>query len=184
MKWIRDEDFIRGNIPMTKFNIRILTMAYLSIEEGDRFLDIGGGTGSISIEAALQGARTWTIEREEEGVELIYKNKDKFQVDIDIIEGQAPEDLPDRKFNKCFIGGSRGQLPGIFDYLDSHLEGEGILCGNFIMMKNLQEFQGLLNKHKYKDIESQLIQSSYMDHIGLLRGNNPIFIVKGVKAND
>ena len=41
MRWIRDEEFIRGKVPMTKFNIRVLTMAYLSIEEGDRLLDIG-----------------------------------------------------------------------------------------------------------------------------------------------
>src|SRR5699024_1497907 len=175
---------IRGNIPMTKFNIRILAMAYLSIEEGDRLLDIGAGTGSVSIEAALQGAETWAIEREEEGIELIHQNTEKFGIDIHIIKGQASEDLPDKRFNKCFIGGSGGQLPNIFKYLDCHLEKEGILCGNFIMLKNLVKFQELLKKHKYKDIETQLIQASYIDHIGLLRGNNPIFIIKGVKSND
>lgn len=169
---------------MTKFNIRILNMAYLSIEEGDRLLDIGAGTGSVSIEGALQGAKTWSIERDEEGIELISKNKDKFDVNIHIIKGQAPEDLPDIKFNKCFIGGSGGQLENIFNYLDNHLEEEGILCGNFIMLKNLYKFQELLKKHNYKDIETQLIQASYTDHIGLLRANNPIFIIKGVKSND
>ena len=45
MKWIKDEEFIRGSIPMTKFNIRVLNMAYLSIEEGDNLLDIGAGQG-------------------------------------------------------------------------------------------------------------------------------------------
>lgn len=184
MKWIKDEDFIRGNIPMTKFNIRVLTMAYLSIKEGDRLLDIGAGTGSISIEAALQGAKVWAIEREEEGIELIYKNADKFQVNVSTIEGKAPEDLPDMKFNKCFIGGSGGKLQEIFTYLDKHLEDKGILCGNFIMLKNLHEFNELLLKHNYTEIETQLIQASYIDHIGLLRGNNPIFIIKGVKNND
>ena len=140
MKWIKDEEFIRGNIPMTKFNIRILTMAYLSIKEEDRLLDIGAGTGSISIEGALQGAKVWAIERKEEGIELINKNAEKFRVDIHTILGQAPEDLPNIKFNKCFIGGSGGKLREIFDYLEEHLEDNGILCGNFIMLKNLQEF--------------------------------------------
>ena len=42
---------------MTKFNTRILTVAYLSIEEGDKLLDIGAGTGSVSIEAGLQGLK-------------------------------------------------------------------------------------------------------------------------------
>ena len=87
MKWIKDEDFIRGNIPMTKFNVRVLTLGYLEIEEGDKFLDIGAGTGSVSIEAALHGANTCVIEREEEGIELIKSNAEKFNVNINIIKG-------------------------------------------------------------------------------------------------
>lgn len=169
---------------MTKFNIRVLTVGYLAIEEGDRFLDIGAGTGSISIEVALHGATTWAIEREVEGVELIKLNNDKFNANINIIEGQAPNDLPGIKINKCFIGGSRGQLKGIFDYLDTNLDDDGIVCGNFITLKNLNEFIELLKEYNYSDIETQLIQTSYMDKIGLMKGQNPIFIIKGVKTND
>jgi len=181
MKWIKDEEFIRGNIPMTKFNVRILTIGYLAIEEGDRFLDIGAGTGSVSIEAALHGAEVWAIEREKEGIDLINKNEDKFGVNINVIEGQAPIDLPIIKFNKCFIGGSGGKLEEILSYLDGNLEANGILCGNFITLKNLNEFIELLNKYKYYDIKTQLVQTSYVDRIGLMKGNNPIFIIKGVK---
>ena len=61
------------------------------------------------------------------------------------------------------------------------MEPEGILCANFVTLKNLNHFLQLLEKNQYTDIEVQLIQSSYMDTIGLMRGNNPIFIVKGVK---
>lgn len=57
--------------------------------------------------------------------------------------GQAPEDLPNIKFNKCFIGGSGGKLREIFDYLEEHLEDKGILCGNFIMLKKI--FKNLMN---------------------------------------
>lgn len=183
MKWIRDEDFIRGNIPMTKFNIRVLTIGYLGINKGDRFLDIGAGTGSISIEASLQGAKTWAIEREEDGINLIKENNDKFGTDISIVQGLAPKDLPDIKFNKCFIGGSGGKLKEIFKYLENHLEVNGVLCGNFITLNNLSEFLNLLKKYGYMNIETQLIQSAYMDKIGLLKGQNPIYIVKGVKSN-
>lgn len=181
MRWIKDEDFIRGNIPMTKFNVRILTLAHMNIGPGDRFLDIGAGTGSISIEASLQGAEVTAIETEEEGVSLIRENRDKFKADIEVIKGRAPKDLPDKKFNKVFIGGSKGELGNIFEYLDKHLEKDGLLCGNFIMLKNLYEFTDLLKAHNYTDIETHMIQASYMDRIGLLKGQNPIFIIKGVK---
>ena len=183
MKWIKDEDFIRGNIPMTKFNIRVLTIGYLGINQGDRLLDIGAGTGSISIEASLQGAKVWAIEREEEGVQLIKENNDKHEAEINIVQGHAPKDLPDIKFNKCFIGGSGGKLKEILKYLEDHLEENGVLCGNFITLNNLNEFLNLLKEYGYKDIETQLIQSAYMDKIGLLKGQNPIYIVKGVKSN-
>lgn len=184
MKWIKDEEFIRGNIPMTKFNVRILSIGHLAIEEGDRFLDIGAGTGSISIEAALHGAKVWSIEREEEGISLINHNNNKFNTRINIIKGQAPEGLPETKFNKCFIGGSGGRLDEIFLYLEKSLEANGILCGNFITLNNLTLFLNLLKRYNYKDIETHLIQSANMERNGLMKGQNPIYIVKGVKAND
>ena len=181
MKWIKDEGFIRGNIPMTKFNVRMLTIAHMNIHDGDRFLDIGAGTGSISIEASLQGAKVTAIETEEEGISLIRKNSEKFNTHIDLIQGRAPKDLPNKKFNKVFIGGSKGELGNIFQYLENNLEKDGLVCGNFIMLKNLNEFSQLLEKYKYKDIETHMIQAAYMDGIGLLKGENPIFIIKGVK---
>lgn len=180
-KWIKDEEFIRGNIPMTKFNVRALTISYLEINEGDKLLDIGGGTGSISIEASLQGANVVVIEREDEGVELIRKNMEKFDTKLNVIHGSAPQDLPEDKFNKCFIGGSGGKLKEIFEYLQVHLDDNGIVCGNFIMLKNLNEFLENLKKYNYKDVSVQLIQASYMDRIGLMKAHNPIYIVKGVK---
>lgn len=183
MKWIKDEEFIRGHIPMTKFNIRILTIGHLAIEKGDKLLDIGAGTGSVSIEASLQGAKVWAIEKDQEAIALIDSNNKKFNTNINIIEGYAPEALPHLKFNKCFIGGSGGSLKEIFQYLEDYLDKDGIVCGNFITLGNLNEFLNLLKEYNYGNIESHLIQSAYMDSIGLMKGQNPIYIVKGVKVN-
>lgn len=181
MRWIKDDDFIRGDIPMTKFNIRILTIGHMEIEKGDRFLDIGAGTGSISIEASLQGAEVTAIERKQEGVDLIRKNAEKFSTRINIIQGEAKDSFPEASFNKVFIGGSRGQLVDVFEYLEDKLEKGGILCGNFIMLKNLEEFTRLLKEYGYREVQTHMVQASSVDKIGLLRGENPIFIVRGVK---
>jgi len=181
MKWVKDEEFIRGNIPMTKFEVRTLTTALLAIAKGDIFLDIGAGTGSISVEAALQGAKVTSVEVEREGIDLIEKNASKFGVSIDIIEGCAPDCLPMMKFNKCFVGGSGGKLVDIFSYLKDNLEDNGIVCGNFVTLKNTNEFIRLLKHFNYKDVETRLIQTAVVDKLGLMKGNNPIFMVKGVK---
>lgn len=50
MKFIKDEEFIRGKVPMTKEEVRILSIAKLELEKDDKMLDVGAGTGSISIQ--------------------------------------------------------------------------------------------------------------------------------------
>lgn len=186
MKNIKDSDFIRSEIPMTKFNIRNLSLAYLQIEKDDRFLDIGGGTGSISVEAALQGANVTTVEFNNEACALIHKNAKKFNSTLQLITGKAPDILLHENykmltFNKCFIGGSLGELKNIFKYLEEHLEAGGILCGNFILIKNLSEFLAFAKEFNYREIEVNLIQTAAMGKTGLFKGENPVYIAKAMK---
>lgn len=186
MKNIKDTEFIRSEIPMTKFNVRNLSLAYLQMEKDDRFLDIGGGTGSIAVEAALQGAKVTTVEFDIAACSLIHKNAKKFNIALQLIAGKAPDILLHEKytmltFNKCFIGGSLGELKNIFKYLEKHLEAGGILCGNFILIKNLSEFLELANEFNYKEIEVNLIQTAAMGKAGLFKGENPVYIAKAIK---
>ncbi len=182
MKWIKDEEFIRGSIPMTKFDVRVLIMAMLELEKDDVFLDVGAGTGTISIQAALCGAEVFAIEKEAEGVELIKQNADKFSVALKAIHGTAPFDIDNiPNVNKCFVGGSAGKLEHIVAAIDKKLEIEGILVASFIIPDNMVDFKRKLKELNYKDIEAKLIQSSNMDNIGLFKANNPIYIVKGKK---
>ena len=60
---IDDEEFIRGNVPMTKQEIRILTIAKARIKPGDLVIDIGAGTGSLTIEAAHIARQVFAVER-------------------------------------------------------------------------------------------------------------------------
>lgn len=168
---------------MTKFPVRALTIAQLAIKKGDVLLDLGAGTGSVSIEAALHGAKVYAIERKDEGVDLITDNARKFGVDIEITHGLAPRDLPSINIDKCFIGGSAGQLEEIFIYLDRNLRAGGLVCANFITLKNLTKTQELFQAWGYKDFELNLIQFSAQDSLGLMRAENPIFMIKGVKSD-
>ena len=178
--WIRDEQFIRGEIPMTKFEIRALIMANMNIQIGDELLDIGAGTGSISIQAAKLGAKVVSIEREREGIELIKKNSEKHSVDIEILEGEAPDIIPDRKYDKVFIGGSGKQMEGILKKVLPLIEEGGIILGTFITLKNLNLFTNILKKQNLKKIDISLIQSSRVrTKVEMLLAENPIFIVRG-----
>ncbi len=182
MRWIRDEEFIRGSVPVTKFDVRIAAIAALEIEKGDIFLDIGAGTGSISIEAALQGASVTAVEAKEEGVKLIGQNAAKFGIAVEIIKGQAPQCLQViRQINKCFIGGSGGNLKQIFETVHEKMSAGGIIAANFITLKNLNMFVDLLNHYTYADVELKLFQVSYMEQTGILKAQNPIFLARGRK---
>ena len=51
---MRDEWFIRGKVPMTKSEVRTVSLSKLELYEGCEFWDIGAGTGSVSVEAAVR----------------------------------------------------------------------------------------------------------------------------------
>lgn len=168
---------------MTKFEARIAAIAALEIETDDIFLDIGAGTGSISIEAALQGACVTAVEAKEEGVKLIRQNASKFGVTVEVLQAQAPHGLQTiRQINKCFIGGSGGNLKQIFEAVHVKMSAGGIIAANFITLKNLNMFVDLLNHHFYADIELKLIQVSYMEKTGIFKAQNPIFLARGRKT--
>ena len=123
---IEDEAFIRGNVPMTKQEIRALTMVKARITPTDIVFDVGAGTGSMSVEAALLANRghVYAVERNAEGVSLIEKNREKFGVEnLTVVAGDAPDalnNLPD--CDVAMVGGSGGRLSDILDEISSRLE--------------------------------------------------------------
>ncbi|MDO4799107.1 MAG: precorrin-6Y C5,15-methyltransferase (decarboxylating) subunit CbiT, partial [Bacillota bacterium] len=92
---MRDERFIRGGVPMTKREVRALAIDALELEGARSLVDIGAGTGSVSIQAAVQfpSLRVTSVERVEEGIELIRANADQFGVEVETIHREAPFDL-------------------------------------------------------------------------------------------
>ena len=114
---IPDTEFIRGDAPMTKSEIRMLSVAKLRIKEDSVIYDVGAGTGSVSIELAQSAinGKVYAIEMKEPAADLIEENKLKFRTpNVEVIRGTAPEmmfDLPVP--THAFIGGSSGNLKDI-----------------------------------------------------------------------
>lgn len=180
MNWMNDSDFIRGDVPMTKEDVRILTMAGMEIVPGLSFLDIGAGTGSISVAAAALGCDVIAAEVKDEAVDLIEKNAEAFGVKIDVIRGRAPDCLKNEDYDRIFIGGSRGELGAILHYAHDHLKEGGIMAGNFITMSNAEAMEAFLKKEGY-DFSLKYVAVSREDRLGLLRAENGVFMLKGRK---
>ena len=79
---IADEEFIRDKVPMTKEEIRILTMCKAKIRSDNIIWDIGAGTGSLSIEAALLASQgeVYSIDKKDLAVYLLHQNIAKFKL--------------------------------------------------------------------------------------------------------
>ena len=118
MRYLADDEFLRGKVPMTKREVRILTMAELAAMPGDIVADIGAGTGSLSIEAAraVGDGTVYAVERNPEAVQLIRENARRFGLTNIVVEEQeAPaglEQLP--LLDGAIVGGSGGTFDDCF----------------------------------------------------------------------
>ncbi len=186
---IPDDSFIRGKIPMTKQELRILTIAKLCLPEDGVIADIGAGTGSISIEAALQMPKghVFSIERKQEGIDLIKANSAKFEVNnITVIEAEAPDGMAELpELDAAVIGGSGSKLSPILDMLDRKLKHGARLVLNCVTLQTISQASDWLRKAKEEYIyEIIQVQVNRWDQIGpydMAKALNPIFILTAVK---
>ncbi len=186
---IEDEAFIRGKVPMTKQEIRVLTMVKARISPTDVVWDVGAGTGSMSVEAALLATQghVYAVERNAEGVSLIGKNMEKFGVkNLTVVGGEAPDalkDLPD--CDAAIIGGSGSRLPDILDEISARLKPGGRVVMNCITIQTLAAALDYMRAHEsdfsYEAIQVQINRLQAVGAYDMAKAINPIYIVTGEK---
>ena len=186
---INDDEFIRGEIPMTKQEIRILVIAKARIQPTDSIMDIGAGTGSLSIEAALQApqGKVYAIERHEEGVELIRGNAKKFNTsNLEAILGSAPQALePLPAVDVIFIGGSGGYLADILSKSDTLLKSKGRIIITAITIETLYQALHIMQAKPEFTVEAfgtQITRIKQLKTSNMLQGLNPIYIIVCTKT--
>lgn len=185
---MKDELFIRGEVPMTKQEVRVLTIDWLNLANANTLVDVGAGTGSICIEASLRypHLKTIAIEKNPEAISLIKQNCAKFAVtNLQIIEGNAPEVLPNQPIDAVFVGGSGGSLDKIINWAYEHLTEQGRLVLNFILLNNLMEALAILQQVGFDNIEATQLQVSRLTKLGkgqYFKPNNPTYIISCSKG--
>ncbi|MDD2374114.1 MAG: precorrin-2 C(20)-methyltransferase [Eubacteriales bacterium] len=114
---ISDDLFVRGEVPMTKQDMRAIIISELHLRNDSVVWDVGAGTGSVSIEAAriCSSGHVYAIERNSEAVRLIRSNAANFALsNISVVHETAHRALPELPAPDCvFIGGSKNELPSI-----------------------------------------------------------------------
>lgn len=180
---IPDELFIRGDVPMTKQEVRAVALAKLRLAATDTVWDVGAGTGSVSIEAALvaRAGSVWAVERNATGVRLIRENADAFGCgNVHVVPGVAPEALAKLPVpDAVFVGGSAGELPSI---VEAALEknSQVRLCVPCVTVETLTEACALLSGSRFKGFEACQVSAARAEAVGshhLMKAQNPVFLV-------
>ncbi len=179
-----DEAFERGDVPMTKQEVRAAVLAKLAVRPEDILWDVGAGTGSVSVELALAAprGRVYAVECRPEGCALIKANREKFRTrNLVLVEGLAPAALLDLPApDAVFIGGSKGSLAAIVDAaLDKNPDAR--ICVSAIALESLSAAVAALTA-KGRTVQVCQIAVSRAKAVGglhLMMAQNPIYLITG-----
>ena len=184
---LRDEDFeqrrpLRGQI--TKREVRAVSLYCLGLRPESIVWDVGAGTGSISVEAAVicHRGKVYAVERDSEGLPLLQNNVARYASgNVEIIADTAPQALaalPDP--DSVFIGGSGGELPEILDEVANRLKPGGRLVANFATLERTNETNRWFQQRGFQteiDMINAARSKAMPDGSVRLEALNPVFIV-------
>ncbi len=181
-----DELFQRGGagpvVPMTKSEIRALVISRLRLREDSLCWDVGAGTGSVSIEIALQArhGRVYAVEKREDALELLRENRERFHLwNLELVPGAAPQvcrDLPAP--THAFIGGSSGGLREIVSLLLEKNPAVRIAAAA-VTLESVAELTGIVRDFQFAEHEVLCLTSARGRVAGdyhLMTGQNPVYL--------
>ena len=179
-----DEAFHRGEVPMTKQEVRAAALAKLAVQPGDTLWDVGAGTGSVSVELALAAPRghVYAVECDPEACGLIRQNRETFHAcNLTLVEGRAPAALADLPApDAVFIGGTKGGMEAVVDTVLARNPNARI-CISAIALETLSAAVAALTAHGLAAEVTQIAVSRTRPagRLHLLMANNPIFLITG-----
>lgn len=180
---ISDGEFLRGKVPMTKEEVRTVSLSKLRLSEDSVCYDVGAGTGSVSVEMALRAwmGQVYAIEKKEDALALLKENKKKFAVDnLVIIPGVAPEAMTELPApTHAFIGGSSGNMQDIINLLLEKNPKVRIVI-NCITLETVTEAMNAIRDFGLEDVDIVQLAAARSKSIGryhMMMGENPIYII-------
>ncbi len=179
---LRDDDFIRNKTPMSKSEIRALSICKLGVSKNAVVYDIGSGSGSVAVELGLldSSINVYAIEFKQEACDLIKENIDKFKLkNVKLIEGVAPEALKELPApTHVFIGGSGGRLAEVINLLRNYNSPIRLVI-NAVTLETIAEVNNVLKANNIYDAEIVQVAITKAKRVGdysVMQGQNPVLI--------
>jgi cobalt-precorrin-6B (C15)-methyltransferase len=187
---IPDEFFERvEEVPITKEEVRAVQISKGRLSPGQIIYDVGCGSGSVSIEAALQvqqSGKVFAIDLDPNAIELTKKNLAKFQIsNVTVILGNAKEKISELPMaDTIFIGGTGGDTADIVKLCESKLKQGGRIVIGTILIETLFAVLNIVEKLKFSsiDITQITISKSRKTSTGtMMLARNPVTIISATK---
>ena len=187
---IRDEMLARAKVPMTKEEVRWVSVNRLAVRPSDTVWDVGAGTGAVTLELARKAydGTVYAVECKSEATVLLHGNRTKLGgYNVKIIEGHAPEVLENLPAPDCvFVGGSGGALREILALAKAKNPAVRVVV-NAIALETLFAAQTALQELGFNDIQITQLAATRGRSVGaytMLTANNPVFILSGRSINE
>jgi precorrin-6Y C5,15-methyltransferase (decarboxylating) len=180
-----DDEFEHDRGVITKSEVRAVALAKLQLGAGQVLWDLGAGSGSVGIEAALfiGGGKIVAVEKKPQRIEQIKANARRFGVrNLRVAQAELPEGLarlpkPDR----VFIGGGGRDLPRIISAAAGRLKPCGIIVVNAVLLQNVHDAAAALRELGFATeiVQVQIHRSEPMPWSERLEALNPVWIITG-----
>ena len=188
---IPDEEFERTEkVPITKEEVRTVQISKARLNPGQTVYDIGCGSGSISIEAALQiesSGKVIAIDYDQNAVDLTNKNLQKFELsNVSVILGNAKEKILElEQADAIFVGGTGGDTKEIVELSEKKLKTGGRIVIGIILIETLYSVLQVMDTLQFKDVDitQVTISKSRKTTTGtMMLARNPVTIISATKA--
>jgi len=188
---IPDELFERTEkVPITKEEVRVIQISKARLRPGQLVYDVGCGSGSISVEAAIQvesSGKVLAIDYDENAIELTKKNIEKFGLsNVSLIHGNAKEKITELEpADAIFVGGTGKDTAEIVELCQSKLKAGGRIVIGTILIETLYTVLQILDKLQFNsvDITQVTISKSRKTSTGtMMLARNPVTIISATKS--
>ena len=185
---IPDELFERsGEVPITKEEIRALVISKLRLKEDSWVIDVGCGSGSITVEICLQAkvGKVYAIDNDSSAIELTKRNLIKFGVKAELIFSSAQDALPSLpKVDAIMIGGSSSDIAGVIRLGIDRLKKGGRIVIDTILVETLYDVIRTIKETELCEVDvtqDAIIKGKTMTIGTMMIARNPITIISATK---
>ena len=186
---IPDELFERTDeVPITKEDIRAIAISKLRLKEGQSAIDVGCGSGSITVELCLQTkGKVYAIDFDQKAVELTKKNLQKFGLTAeDVILGKAQDVLPKLlDVDAVMVGGTWGDTKQVIELAVGRLKKGGRIVIDTIVIETLYQALRTVNELELKEIDITQVTISKARKVTtgtMMLARNPVMIISATKV--